>query len=192
MKIHGLKDGTPVVLREPNMDDVERLQHFYAGLSPMDRFYLRCDMTQRDRVQARIQQNESGNVCRIIAVAGEEVIGDAALEIHGAPWRKRLAEVRIMVVSYHRRLGLGALLAKEAFRLAQEGEIEEIVVRIATSQSSARKIFDRLGFHVDKVMADHMMDPTGKSHSVVLMRCTIDDVWLAMHDFYESCDWPDG
>jgi hypothetical protein len=87
---------------------------------------------------------------------------------------------------------LGALLAKEVFRLAQEGEIEEIVVRIATDQSSARKIFDRLGFHVDRVLADHMLDPTGKSHSVVLMRCTIDDVWLALHDFYESCDWPDG
>jgi RimJ/RimL family protein N-acetyltransferase len=192
MKIHGLADGTPVSLREPTMEDIERLQRFYGTLSPMDRFYLRCDMTQRERVQHRIQQNDSGNVCRINAFAGEDIIGDAALEIHGAPWRKRLAEVRVMVQSYYRRLGLGALLAKEVFRLAQEGEIEEIVVRIATDQSSARKIFDRLGFHVDRVLADHMLDPTGKSHSVVLMRCTIDDVWLALHDFYESCDWPDG
>ena len=39
----GLKDGTPVTLREPTKEDVERYMRFFGALPENDRLYLRYD-----------------------------------------------------------------------------------------------------------------------------------------------------
>jgi RimJ/RimL family protein N-acetyltransferase len=192
MTYKALKDGTAVVLREPTMDDVDRSVRFFQGLPPEDLRYLRVDVRQREVVERRIQQAQEGRVHRIVAVAGDDIIADGALEISGEDWSRHLGEIRVIVARDYRCRRLGAMLIGELFRAAQRQRVEKVVAKMAAPQTAARKIFDRLGFRVDAVLPDHIKDSEGELHALVVMSCTLDEVWRQMQDFYRNDDWPDG
>ena len=67
VKLEALKNGTAVVLREPTMEDVDRLRKFFLSLPPEDQKYLREDVTQKEIVERRIRQAELGDVRRLVA-----------------------------------------------------------------------------------------------------------------------------
>jgi RimJ/RimL family protein N-acetyltransferase len=192
VKLEALKNGTAVVLREPTMEDVEPLHRFFLSLPPEDKRYLRDDVTQREVIERRIRQAERGEVRRLMALVGDEVVAVGALEFSGERWQRHLAEIRVVVAHDYRSQRLGAMLIGELFGDAQRQEVEKVVVRMAAEQTAARKICDRLGFHVDAVLPGHIKDTEGKLHAQVVMSCTLDELWRELSDFNRADDWPDG
>jgi RimJ/RimL family protein N-acetyltransferase len=192
VKLEALKDGTAVTLRPPTMDDLERLRQFFLNLPPEDRRYFRVDVTQKEVVERRIRQAESGEAQRLMALVGDEVVGVGGLEFSGEGWHRHLGEIRVIVAQDYRRQKLGALLVSELFGEAQKLGIEKVVVKMAAPQTAARKICERLGFQVDAVLPDHVKDAEGKAHAQVVMSCTLDEMWKELQDFQRTDDWPDG
>lgn len=192
MTVDTLKNGIAVTVRSPTMDDLERMRRFFLGLPEEDRRYLRVDVTNREVVEHRIRQAESGEVYRLIALAGDDVIAVGALERFADAWKRHLAEIRVIVGPDHRNQRLGAMLVGKLFRVAQTRGIEQVVVKAAAPQKAARKICERLGFHVDAVLPKHVKDSTGELHDMLIMRCTLDEMWRELKDFYKADDWPDG
>ena len=192
VKLEALKNGTAVVLRAPTMEDVETLRKFFLSLPPEDQRYLRDDVTQREVVERRIRQSEMGEVHRIMALIGDDVVAVGALEFSGERWQRHLGEIRVVVGKDYRCQRLGAMLIAELFQDAQRQEVEKVVVRMAAEQTAARKICDRLGFRVDAVLPDHIKDADGKLHAQVIMSCTLDELWRELKDFDQADDWPDG
>ena len=192
MRIEGLKDGSTVLLREPTMDDVERSLQFFLDLPPEDRRYLRVDVTKRDIVERRIRDAAQGGTHRLVAFAGEKIVADGALEFPGDSWRRHIGEIRVIVARKYQRLRLGALLIKALYRTAQRGGVEKVVAKMASPQTGARKIFERLGFHVDSVLPDYIKDSDGNLHSLVVMSSSLDDMSQELKDFYRTDHWPDG
>ena len=192
MKLEALKNGTAVVLRAPTMEDVETLRKFFLSLPPEDQRYLRDDVTQREVVERRIRQSEMGQVRRIMALIGDDVVAVGALEFSGERWQRHIGEIRVVVGHDHRCQRLGAMLIAELFQDAQRQEVEKVVVRMAAEQTAARKICDRLGFRVDAVLPDHIKDADGELHAQVVMSCTLDELWRELKDFHQADDWPDG
>ncbi|MHC4109221.1 MAG: GNAT family N-acetyltransferase [Planctomycetota bacterium] len=190
--LEGLKDGTAVFVREPQMEDVERSLRFFQALPPEDRRYLRIDATQREVVERRIHQVETGEVYRIVAVIGDDIVADGALEVSGQSWSRHLGEIRVIVAREYRGRRLGAMLIGELFRAAQQRGLEKVVARMAVAQTGARKIFERLGFRVDAVLTDHIKDSEGTLHDMIVMTCTLDEMWRELKGFYRDDDWPDG
>jgi RimJ/RimL family protein N-acetyltransferase len=190
--LEGLKDGTAVLLREPQMEDVERSLRFFQALPPEDRRYLRIDATQRKVVERRIHQAETGEVYRIVAVIGDDIVADGALEVSGQSWSRHLGEIRVIVAREYRGRRLGAMLIGELFRAAQQRGLEKVVAKMAVAQTGARKIFERLGFRVDAVLTNHIKDSEGTLHDMMVMTCTLDEMWRELKDFYRDDDWPDG
>jgi L-amino acid N-acyltransferase YncA len=174
------------------MDDLERSRRFFLALPPDDRRYLRVDVTQREVVERRIQQAESGEVYRIVALVGDEMIADGALELSGETWARHIGEIRVIVARDYRCRRLGAMLIGELFHVAQQRGVEKVVVKMAAPQKAARKICERLGFDVDAVLPEHVKDSEGKLHDLVVMSCTLDAMWKELKDFYRQDDWPDG
>ncbi|MHC4414641.1 MAG: GNAT family N-acetyltransferase [Planctomycetota bacterium] len=187
-----MKDGTAVVVREPVTEDLERSLRFFQGLPLDDRRYLRADVTQREIVERRIRQAEAGEVYRIVATVGDDIIAEGALEFSEQAWHSHLGEIRVIVAPAYRCRRLGALLIGELFRVAQRRGVEKVVVKMAEPQTAARKICERLGFRVDAVLPDHIKDSEGKLHPLVVMSCTLDEMWRELRDFYQVDDWPDG
>lgn len=192
MRHEGLKDGTTVLLRDPKLDDLERSVRFFQGLPAEDRRYLRVDVTKREMVERRLEQAEAGQVQRIVALDGDEIVADGALEYSGEGWQRHIGEIRAIVALDYRRRRLGALLIQELFRGAQREGVEKVVIKMAASQTAGRKICERLGFRLDAMLPGYIKDADGQLEGLIMMSCTLDHVWRELKDFYDDGNWPDG
>jgi GNAT superfamily N-acetyltransferase len=191
-RVEVLKDGTPVFLREPTMDDLACSLRFYRGLPPEDRRYLKLDVTKSDVVERRIRQAVERKIHRIIALIEDEIVADGTLDFSEDMWRRHLGEIRVVVAREYQRLGLGRLIIADLFHSAKRRGVEKIVAKMAAPQTAARKIFERLGFHVDSVLPDFIKDVDGKLQSLVIMSCTLDELSEELRGFFRTDDWPDG
>jgi len=184
-----LKDGGTVVIRPMQAEDLERSFAFFKALPEEDRDYLRSDVTRRSVVRRRIQQIKKGKIHRLVAVARDRIVADGALERETSEWQSHVAELRLIVARDYQRRGLGALMARELYKLAAAEKVEEIVVRMMRPQRGARRIFRRLGFHEEIVMPDHVKDLKGHKQDLILMRCDLEGLWEEMEHYLTVWDW---
>ena len=184
-----LQDQTEVVIREMTADDLDRSLAFFESLSAADRAYLRRDVTKREVVERRIAETSSGVTERLVAIVDGRIVADGALELSGEDWKQHVGELRLIVAGPQRRQGLGALMARELYRLAIGAKVEEIVVKMMRPQTAAQSIFKRLGFREEAVLPDYVKDLEGKRHDLIVMRCDIDALWSEMEDFLSTGDW---
>ena len=189
MKYEILDDGTNVILREPAPEDQQSSFDFFLNLPDEDRRYLRIDVTRPGVVERRLVQAQSGEVYRLWAFVGDEIAADGALEFSGEQWGGHLGEIRVIVGREYQRRGLGTLLMRELFHVAEERGLEKIVMNMLEPQTSMRAACEKLGFRVDAVVPNHVKDQDGKTQSLVIMTCTLDQWFREMKDFYEENNW---
>jgi len=184
-----LKDQTEVVIRELTAEDLDRSLAFFESLSAADRAYLRRDVTKREVVERRIAECGSGVAERLVAIVDSRIVADGALELSAEDWKQHVGELRLIVAGPNQRQGLGALMARELYRLAIGAKVEELVVKMMRPQTAAQSIFKRLGFREEAVLPDYVKDLEGKRHDLIVMRCDIDALWREMEDFLSTGDW---
>ena len=182
-----LKDHKEVLIRTMKKEDLEGSFAFFRALPEENRLSLRRDLTIREAIEERIREMEEGAVKRLVAVAGETIVADGALEFSHFGWERHVAELRLFVATPYQHKGLGMLMAGTLCDLAASGGIEEIVVKMMASQTAALRIFHRLGFRNEVVLRDYVKDMKGTRKDLVLMRCRLEDLWQKYEDFlYES------
>ena len=184
-----LEDDTEVLIREMTRQDVDASQAFFESLSKEDLAYLRRDVTRPKVVEQRVREMESGKAIRLLALAGETVVADGALEFSGEEWKRHVGELRLIVGPSHRRKGLGTCMARELFLLAASARVEEILVRMMRPQKAARAIFRKLGFRREVVLPDYVQDRAGEKQDMILMRCDLEALWQEMEGFVANSDW---
>jgi L-amino acid N-acyltransferase YncA len=170
-------------------DDLDRSLAFFRTLPTEDRAYLRHDVSKRDVVKKRIQAMKSGRVRRLVAVAGDQIVADAALELEGHGWKEHVAEVRLVVARPYQRKGLGMLMARELYSIAAEEKVEEVIVKMMRPQVGARSIFRKLGFHEETLMPDYVKDAHGHKQDLIIMRCDLAALWGELEDYVATWDW---
>ncbi len=185
-----LKDGTEVQIRPMSKDDLEGSLAFFATLPKEDRAFLRVDVTKRSLVEERMFDIETGRVKRIVAVLGDEIIADGALELEGHGWKQHVAELRLIVARKHQRRGLGMLMARELYALANAEHVEEIVVKMMRPQNAAHSIFNKLGFRSQTVLPEYVKDREGKLQDLILGRCNLQVLWDELEDYFAEFDYP--
>jgi len=188
-KIETLKDSTKVAIRNLTIDDLDKLMKFYRSLPQEDRKYLRVDVTDRNIVKQRIKSAELGNIVRIIAVHGDDIVADGALEIAAEEWRKHQGELRIIVAKKFQHKGLGMIMMRELYFLAVQKKVEKVIVKMMRPQIAARTICRKLGFREELLIPDYVRDLTGKTQDLVIMTCEIKDFWKELDHFYIDSDW---
>jgi RimJ/RimL family protein N-acetyltransferase len=184
-----LKDGTKVTVRKLRPDDLDMLMKFYRSLPDKDRIYLKVDVTKRKIVRQRIDLIKTGSIFRIIAVFGDEIIADGALELSIGEWGKNQAEIRVIVAKKYQRKGLGMIIMRELYFIALKSDVEKIVGKIMKPQIAAQKILSKLGFRRDAVMRDYVRDQKGVPQDFVIMTCDINNLWAELEAFYGDSDW---
>ncbi len=188
-KTETLKDGTKVTIRNLTVEDLDRLMSFYRSLPEEDLRYLRVDVTNRNIVKQRIEAAESGDIFRIIALKGDSIIADGALELTTEEWRRHQGELRVIVAEEFRHKGVGMIIMRELYFLAVEKKVEKVVAKMMKPQVAARTICKTLGFHEELVIPDYVKDQTGKSQDLVIMTCDIQELWKELDQFYMDSDW---
>jgi L-amino acid N-acyltransferase YncA len=183
-----LKDSGVVLIRAMSREDLEGSFAFFRALPEENRLSLRRDLSIREAVEERIREMEEGAVKRLVAVAGEKIVADGALEFSHFGWERHLAELRLFVATAYQRKGLGLLMAGALYDLAGSAGIEEIVVKMMATQTAAIRIFNKLGFHHEVVLRDYVKDMKGNRKDLVLMRRRLEDLWQTYADFVQETD----
>ena len=183
-----LKDGSEVLIREMRDDDIDRSLAFFQALPDEDRAYLRRNVIDREIVRRRIQAMESAGVMRLVAVVDEQIVADGALELEAQGWVEYVGEIRLIVARPFQRKGLGTLMIRELYLLANSKKVEEIAVKIMGPQAGVQKIFERLGFHRIAELHDYVKDISGTKQDLIVMRCDLEELWQKLVDHIDDSD----
>jgi L-amino acid N-acyltransferase YncA len=188
-KLVKLNDGTEVIIRQIRRDDLDRALAFFQRLPEEDRMFLRYDVTKRENVARGIKRVAKGEVKRLVALHGDDIVADGALELEGHSWKEHVGELRLIVARRFQRRGLGTLMARELYLLAAKHQVDELMVRMMRPQVGARKIFRKLGFQEAGVLPDYVKDLHGIRQDMVVMRCDLETLWREMEDLVILSDW---
>ena len=189
MKYKVLEDGTIVTLRAPTVEDQLGSLRFFRNLPVEDRQYLRVDVTRVDVVKRGLEQAESGAVTRILALDGDEIIADGALEYSNDEWSSHIGEIRVIVAREYQKLGIGTHLIELLFHVAEKRNLEKIVMKMASPQTSIRTVCEKLGFRVDATLPNYVSDLDGESQSLIIMTCVLDEWFREMKGYYVENNW---
>jgi len=184
-----LKDGSRVVIRSLQSDDLLGSLAFFRSLPAEDRAYLRRDVTKTSVVEQRIREAELNRVKRLVALFGDDIVADGALELKDHGWEGHVGELRLIVAPRFQRKGLGMLMARELYFLANRERLEDVVVRMMSPQIAAYRIFQRLGFREEATLRDYVKDLSGSRHDLLVMRCDLKSMWQELQEFLEESDW---
>jgi len=168
-----LRDQRVITLRPIEADDAERSLAFFLGLGDEERKYLRRDVTRREVIDERIDEALQHKVGRIVALHDDRIVADGSLVPERFRWADGIAEIRIIVATDFRRVGLGLRLTRELYALAHLWGISRINARMMAPQSAARAIFHKLGFDEEFVIPRHVTDRDGNWQDLVVMRCEL-------------------
>ena len=183
-----LTDHTDILIRAMKREDLEGSLAFFRALSGEDRLSLRGDLTTRESIEARIREMEEGTAKRLVAVAGETIVADGALELSHFGWERHIAELRLIVATPYQHKGLGMLIAGALYDVASSIGIEEIVVKMMATQTAALRIFQKLGFREEVVLREYVKDMKGTRQDLALMRCPLRDLWQKYEDLIDETD----
>jgi L-amino acid N-acyltransferase YncA len=185
-----LRDNREALIRLMKRDDLEASYAFFCALPEESRVSFRRDLTDRDVVEQRVRELEGGLVKRLVAVVGDKIVADGALEFSHFGWERHVAELRLFVAAPYQHKGLGMLMARALYDLAASAGIEEIIVKMMASQTAALRIFEKLGFHQEAVLREYVKDLRGRRRDLVLMRRRLEDLWQKCEDFVNETERP--
>ena len=122
-----LDDGTLVTIRPLEKGDKIMLADFFQRIPEEDRFYLKENVTAPQVIHNWVEHMDLERVVPLLAVLPEgDVVADATLHRSRAPARRHVGELRVVVESDYRGMGLGARLIEELVDLGRALELDEV------------------------------------------------------------------
>lgn len=183
-----LKDGTEIILRPMQDDDLDASHRFFLGLPEEDRAYLRYDVTDREILRLRMEPSDAEERWRIVALDDEKIIGDALLIRPQHGWMMHTGELRCIIAHEYQGKGLGRMMLAELLQEATRRGVEKLIGSITAEQVSARKITERLGFREELVRPAHQRSLDGELQDVILMTVSLREAWSRMEDLMQGMD----
>ncbi len=177
-----LPDGRIANVRLMGPADKQALLEFARSLPEDDLLFLRFDITDPAAIDAWIRHIEDGTTITLLAemtnietvlsepsVRIKELAAYATLHMSNVRWTRKTGEIRINIAPAYRGIGLGRRLTAEIFDVAKSVGLRKIAAQMTPDQTSARSVFEKLGFHVEAVLADWVEDRRGQSRDLLMM-----------------------
>ncbi|HTT63998.1 MAG TPA: GNAT family protein [Bryobacteraceae bacterium] len=158
-----------ITLRLMTPEDREAFLAFMRAQPEDDLFFLLVDVTTPEGLGHWMGDLEQGRNITVLAEEDGKLLGYSSLHHGQTRWTRHLGEIRLLVASGQRGRGVGRLLGHEVFSIAHDLDLQRIVVRVASGQMRARRLFERLGFHMEALLADWVIDRQGRTQDLVLM-----------------------
>lgn len=163
-----LKDKQ-ITLRLMQPSDRDAVLAFAQALPANDLLFLPLDITHPKVVDGWVRSLDSARTVTVVAESAGRLIGLGTLVRSETTWARHLGNIRLLVSTDARGIGLGNVLANEVFALAEDMGLQKIVAQMASEQRGAQAVFERLGFKAEALMADYVMDRQGRTHDLIVM-----------------------
>jgi len=157
--------------------DTEALHEFFADVPAEDRTFFKADVTDPAVAQGWVTDRRS--LRRLSVDENGCVVAFAALT-PGVERTRHVADLTLVVRARARGRGLGRALAREMLLEAVRSDIKKVTVDIASESTGAIAMFQDLGFVPEALLRDHLCDPNGDLHDVVVLAHAVDDTWASM------------
>jgi len=164
-----LSDGRRVSLRLMEAADRQRVLSFAQSLPPDDLLFLRTDITEPALVDEWIGNLEKGATVTVLAEVDGKLAGYASLHLEQARWTRRVGEIRVQVGVPYRGAGLGRQLAAQIFGLGQARGLKKMAAMMTPDQAGARAAFEKIGFSVEALLQDWVVDREGRPRDLLIM-----------------------
>lgn len=158
-----------ITLRLMTAEDQEKFLGFMRTQPEDDLFFLLVDVTTPEGLGHWVRDLENGRNTTVLAEREGKLLGYGSLHQGQTRWTRHLGEIRLLLAPDQRRRGLGRLLGHELFCLAHDLGLRRIMARLSSDQKGARRLFEKLGFHVEALLADWVIDRQGRTEDLVLM-----------------------
>jgi L-amino acid N-acyltransferase YncA len=171
-----LNDGAPVVLRPLEPGDKVSLLKFFEGVPEEERHYLKENVTAPEVVHGWTTKIDFDRVVPIVALAGDEIVGDATLHRSRAMARRHVGELRVVVDPSYRGVGLGRRLIRELLDIAAELGLHNATFElVADREESAIRAAISVGFNQVGVLKERVRDFWGNYQDLVLLELPLKD-----------------
>lgn len=161
--------GKAATIRKMAKSDDAAMLAFARSLPEHDLLFLMRDITQPEVIDRWLSRVDDGDISAVVAEQEGKLIGSTTVIPSDEPWSAHVGELRVIVSPEARGTGLGTQLAQEAFALALERGLERMIARMTTDQTGAIAAFEGLGFKAEGVLRDHVIDPAGQKHDLLVM-----------------------
>jgi len=158
-----------ITLRLMTAEDREAFLAFMRAQPEDDLFFLLVDVTTPEGLEHWMSDLQQGRNVTVLAEENGKLLGYSSLHHGQTRWTRHLGEIRLLVAPGQRGRGVGRLLGHEVFSIAHDLDLQRIMVRVASGQKGARRLFERLGFHMEALLADWVIDRQGRTQDLVLM-----------------------
>jgi RimJ/RimL family protein N-acetyltransferase len=164
-----LPSGQAVILRLMVPGDQAAVLAFARSLPSDDLLFLRTDITEKGALEEWTRNVEKGSTVSVIAEIEGALVGYASLHNDQARWTRRVGEIRVLLGPIHRGAGLGRRLAEEIFNLGRARGIKKMAAMMTPDQTGARAAFEKLGFQVEALLQDWVVDRNGRPRDLLIM-----------------------
>lgn len=165
-----LRDRTEAIIRPLAEADKTALLNFFHRIPEEERYYLKENVTAPAVIQEWTSNIDYQRVFPIVALHGDEIIGDATLHLRRARARQHVGEVRVVVEPGYREVGLGGRLIRELLDVAAELGLHKVVFELVADQEEAAILAaGSAGFREAAVLKEHVRDMWGNYQDLVIM-----------------------
>ena len=158
-----------VVFRLMNTDDKEAMLDFARSLPKDDLLFLAIDITKESAVDDWLRRLKDSNLHTILVEKDGKLVGHGSLLHEEQVWTRHLGGVILLLSPDVRGMGLGHLLAGELFAHANELGLRKVMARMASEQKGAIQVFEKLGFKMEALLADCVIDRNDRTHDLIIM-----------------------
>jgi len=164
-----LPNGAAITLRLMEHSDKEKILAFARSLPQDDLLFLRTDITEPASIEEWIRNVEQGDTATVVAEADGQIVGYASVHSDQARWTRRVGEIRVQVGAKYRGVGLGRHLASEIFHIGQLRGLKKMAAMMTPDQAGARAAFEKIGFSVEALLQDWVVDRKGRPRDLLIM-----------------------
>jgi len=185
-----LRDGTKVVIRALDKDDLDQLLEFLQGLDEKDHVFLRYDVHDHAQTHKWIEELDSARILLLGAMVAGKIVGCGALRVRTHEWTKHVGQVRLITAKPYRRKGLGGFFVGELVALAEERDLEKLQAHAMEDDEAAIKLGRAFGFEVVAVLDGMIKDRRARSRNVLVMVNEVVNLTRAIEDWIHDSTLP--
>lgn len=163
-----LADHT-ITLRLMTPEDADEVLEFVRNLPRADQVFSRWDITSKKGMAMWIDSLKGNRTTSVLAFCEDEIAGYGSLHHHQQYWTRHHGEIRVMVNTEMRGLGLGRVLVSEILALAQNLDLKRLVANIAADQPRVRHMFEDLGYQAVALLPEWVTDRDEKTSDLIIM-----------------------
>jgi L-amino acid N-acyltransferase YncA len=161
--------GADVVLRSMRAGDEAAVLAFARDLPVHDLLFLPRDIRHPKVLDAWVGEIQRGAMISLLAVRGEEVIGNATIVRDPLSWSPHVGELRVVVSRSVRGSGLGRILIEDVSSIATGLGVKKLVAQMTADQLAAIALFETMGYSAEARLRNHVKDREGRKYDLVIL-----------------------